>query len=75
MARPWLLSERCKEYHVFGWANDMKDVRRAFVNKMLKEAAKQCGMPPEDISSRSARITCLSRLVAHGHFGYSLNKP
>ena len=68
MARPWLLCERCKEYsyHVFGWANDTKGVRRAFVNKMLEEAANQCGMPPEDISSHSARVTGLSRLVAHG---------
>ena len=66
MARLWLLSERCKEYHVFGWANDTKGVKRPFVNKMLKEAAKECGMPPEDISSHSARVTGLSRLVAHG---------
>jgi hypothetical protein len=66
MARLWLLSERCEEYHVFGWANDTKGVRRVFVNKMLKEAAKECGMPPDDISSHSARVTGLSRLVAHG---------
>ena len=66
MARLWLMSERCKEYHVFGWDNDTKGVRRTFVNKMLKEAAKQCGMPAEDISSHSARVTGLSRLVAHG---------
>ena len=66
MARLCLLSERCEEYHVFGWANDTKGVRRPFVNKRLKEAAKGCGMPPEDISSHSARVTGLSRLVAHG---------
>ena len=36
-ARLWLLSDRCKEYHVFGWANVTKGVRRTFVNKMLKE--------------------------------------
>ena len=64
MARLWLISERNNEYDVFSWNNNTAGVKRNLVNKALKQAAIDTGIPGADVSSHSLRATGLSRLLS-----------
>lgn len=63
MARLWLISERNNEYDVFSWNHNTTGVTRDLVNKSLKRAAMETGIPGADVSSHSLRATGLSRLL------------
>ena len=64
MARLWLVSERCNGYDVFSWNSNTAGVERDLVNKALKQAAIDTGIPGADVSSHSLRATGLSRLLS-----------
>jgi site-specific DNA-cytosine methylase/integrase len=64
MARLWLISERNSEYDVFSWNSNTAGVKRDLVNKALKQAAIDTGIPGADVSSHSLRATGLSRLLS-----------
>lgn len=64
MARLWLISERNNEYDVFSWNSNTAGVKRSLVNKALRQAAVDTGIPGADVSSHSLRATGLSRLLS-----------
>ena len=64
MARLWLISERNNEYDVFSWNSNTAGVKRGLVNRALKQAAIDTGIPGADVSSHSLRATRLSRLLS-----------
>ena len=64
MARLWIISERNSEYDVFSWNSITPGVKRGLVNKALKHAAIDTGIPGADVSSHSLKATGSSRLLS-----------
>ena len=56
LAKMWLFSSRNPDHYVFSWDSGTDGVKRSQVNKILKQAGIDCGIPAADISSHSLRI-------------------